>query len=62
MKPPEKMLKPELVAEVKEARGRTGAYKKLFDLTSEALEDIDELLDNLESVKKLRSFFDEKLK
>jgi len=62
MNPPEKMLKKDLVAEVKKARQRIGAYKKLFDLTSEALEDIDELLSNSESVKKLRGYFDEELK
>jgi len=62
MKPPERMLKKELIAEVIHLRARTGAYKKLFDLTSEALEDIDELASNSEAIKKLRSYFEELLK
>ena len=56
------MKKAELLAEVKKSRQRTGAYKKLFDLTSECLADIDELVSNSEAIKKLGSYFEEELK
>lgn len=62
MKPPEKMLKSELLAEVKKSRQRTGAYKKLFSLASESLDDIDELLSNSGAIKELRSYFEDELK
>ena len=59
---PEKMLKKDLVVEVKKARQRTDAYKKLWDLTCESLEDVDELLSNSGAIKKLGSYFEDELK